>query len=316
MIDAQPCPLPPSSEEMTTGKRRIYILTVNYYCSELVAEMIESVARQGDENLHFIVVDNSPNDPAIEILARLPKTIILRPGINLGFGGGCNAGLDYLDKNDPTAIVWLLNPDATLISNAINAIRTTLASANPKPAILGTKIRDMNGRPWFTSGKFNRWTGSFSDTHRIRDEFTLQYDILCHRADWVSGCSMIFDLSLFKNPPRFDSNIFLYYEDVDICLRTRKEGYPVYVTEASLVEHLISATTSKQPQLTRRFATFSKLYVILRHGTMLGLIMNLLYLPLKSMISERSWSRTRGCIDGLADFGLLLIKMVRARRKS
>jgi GT2 family glycosyltransferase len=45
--------------------------------------------------------------------------------------------------------------------------------------------------------------------------------------DWVAGMFMLFRSSTYQQLAGFDERYFLYYEDVDICLRLHLQGYQV-----------------------------------------------------------------------------------------
>ena len=142
----------------TAATRRLYILTVNYHCSALVLDLVTAIQSEGDANLEVLVVDNSPHDAGLNILNNRAGVSLLRAEANLGFGAGCNLGLAHLQARDPRAIVWLLNPDARLLPGAIATVRRALAES-PRPAVLGTRIRDLQGRIWFDRGRFDPWLG-------------------------------------------------------------------------------------------------------------------------------------------------------------
>ena len=131
------------SRQATT--RRLYILTVNYYSSALVLDLVTAIQSGGDAEVEVLVVDNSPHDTGLDELSDRAGVILLRAEANLGFGAGCNLGLAHVQTRDPGAIVWLLNPDARLLPGAIATVRRALAES-PRPAVLGTRIRDLEGR--------------------------------------------------------------------------------------------------------------------------------------------------------------------------
>lgn len=289
-------------------KRQIYFLIVNYYCSHLLFGLIKTIFRS--EAVHIIIVDNSPHDPGVSIFSIYDRITILSPEENLGFGGGCNIGLRYIAKIDPDAIVWLLNPDTELKAHAVDKIRYIFENQRPCPAILGTSIADLDGRPWMNHGRFNRWTGSFSDidSQFLQSDNSDGHTMLIRPVDWVSGCSMLLNLDLFNRVPQFDEHIFLYYEDAELCLRMRKLGFNTYITTEYLVQHSISAVTSRQPYLAKRCSTFGKLYTLFKHATVVALLINILYIPL-APIFRRSDGRAQAqaSIRGLYDFTLWLL---------
>ncbi|MEL6139345.1 MAG: glycosyltransferase family 2 protein [Cyanobacteria bacterium J06628_6] len=264
----------------------LYLLIVNYYSVELIQQLLQTV---GSHALPVVVVNNAPDDEAVRALPRrYPQLALIEPGQNLGFGAGCGLGLARIYETQPTAQVWLINPDTLLDNGAVTEVQTCF-EAHPELAILGTRIRDMAGQPWFTTGRFNGWTGAI--THRgDRDQTgspaahtqTRDFKASVLPSQWVSGCSLIVNLAQFQTCPTFDKHLFLYYEDVEFCLRYQRQGKSVGVTRATLVTHAVSSTTGRQPAAKLAHATFSKLYVLKQHGSAIALVLNLVYLLLQS----------------------------------
>ena len=55
--------------------------------------------------------------------------------------------------------------------------------------------------------------------------------------DWVVGCSMLINLSKFKNKSIFDENFFLFFEEFDLCKYLKKNGEKVYSSSKLIVNH-------------------------------------------------------------------------------
>jgi GT2 family glycosyltransferase len=56
--------------------------------------------------------------------------------------------------------------------------------------------------------------------------------------DWVGGMFMLFRHAVFQQLSGFNERYFLYYEDVDLCVRLRLRGYEVMLCpEAQVVHH-------------------------------------------------------------------------------
>jgi N-acetylglucosaminyl-diphospho-decaprenol L-rhamnosyltransferase len=55
--------------------------------------------------------------------------------------------------------------------------------------------------------------------------------------DWVAGMFMLFSSQSFRDVNGFDEKYFLYYEDVDICVRLWKNGSPIFICPSIQVVH-------------------------------------------------------------------------------
>jgi glycosyltransferase involved in cell wall biosynthesis len=254
----------------------IVFICINYNCGELILELHHSIASQKDQASRLLIVNNSPDDRSLSQFTSKADVTVLEAGRNLGFGGGCNLALDYLQQNEPQAISWLINPDASLLPGAIKTIRACLSSTRGA-MIIGTRIFDRHRNIWFDHGRFNKQWGKINHEPIEPDQGAGgKAGGLLQQCDWVSGCSLIINQASFEELPRFDEQIFLYYEDAELCLRLGRKGVKSYVTRDPLVAHSVSATTSKDPIGKLRHSTFGKLYLLHQHGTPWSVAINLM----------------------------------------
>jgi N-acetylglucosaminyl-diphospho-decaprenol L-rhamnosyltransferase len=290
--------------------QQFYFLIVNYYSTSLVRELLGSIANNQSlgQNIHSFqvyIVNNSPDDTEIyELQDRFPNLKILSASQNLGFGGGCNLGLEEIYKLDAKALVWPINPDALLDADAI-AYVSACFHQDPAIAMLGTRIRDRSNRFWFRTGHFNPWIGSITDdAGEIVSENPLQRDKpTTVPSRWITGCSFILNLAQFDRCPLFSSDYFLYYEDVDLCERYYQQGYRIAVTNSVLVTHAVSQITDRNREAKFRHNTFSKLYFLSQHAKPTALWLNLVYMPTKilfRLLSDRPAALGRW--QGLVNF--------------
>lgn len=308
----------PQEPHEPASKRLICFICVNYYSASLIAELLNSIEKEQDRNIHCIIIDNSPYDTGLSKLAAEYQFTLLQPGRNLGFGGGCNLGLDYVETKHSGALVWLINPDARLIPGAIAKARRCLQQ-HPNLGLLGTRIEDRHGVAWFNHGIFDPTWGKLLQTNTQSNGSALNRhcaDAAQHAAeaieseccDWLSGCSLIMDLQHLPAGTRFDTTIFLYYEDAELCLRLRKQGIQPHVTKAVLASHLISATMKRHPISRYKHATFGKLYLLHQHGSPLAVVTNLAWFAILAfaMLLKES-QQAIGRIAGVAAYLIWLI---------
>ncbi len=64
--------------------------------------------------------------------------------------------------------------------------------------------------------------------------------------DWVAGMFLLIPSEIFSNVKGFDKDYFLYYEDVDLCLRLWKSGYRVKLCIKSVVIHRAQRDSHKK----------------------------------------------------------------------
>jgi N-acetylglucosaminyl-diphospho-decaprenol L-rhamnosyltransferase len=255
----------------------IYFVTVNYYSSELISKLINSLPGAVEINYKMIIINNSPDDDSLENLT-CQNVLIIEAGCNLGFGSACNLGLKWIYSQDTNAVVWIINPDAYFVGKPSWELGLFF-SRHPEISILGTIIRTPNNETWFGGGCFFPRTGSIKSCDLI-SELNADY-VECN---WVSGCSLIVNLGNFSECPLFDPVYFLYYEDFDFCQRYAQEGHKITVTKLFEVVHQPSSITNRYAKQKMLHSTYSYLITLERYTNTLIFILRLIRLLSFSII--------------------------------
>lgn len=253
----------------------IYLIIVNYYSTHFISRLIRSVQEHTYVPHQIVIVNNSPDDQEINQLST--NSIILEAGANLGFGCGCNLGLNWVYKRDPKAIAWLINPDTYLSGDALKQIELFFEEY-PQLSIVGTTVYTSNGEIWFSRGDFNSKTG-FITSYKI-PLLTGSYE----SSEWVTGCSLLINLEKFPVCPKFEDTYFLYYEDFDFCRRYRLQGHSVVVTPKINVIHQPSSITNKNIFIKLKWSTYSYLLTLEKYTHYSVLSLRLTWIILSSLI--------------------------------
>jgi N-acetylglucosaminyl-diphospho-decaprenol L-rhamnosyltransferase len=257
----------------------IYWITVNYYSTHLIERLIHSISSQYQMSWKLIIVNNSPGDLSIHQF-KDNHILILNSPKNLGFGAGCNLGLNWVYQQDKKAIIWLINPDAYLTENAaLNAIECF--QQNPTLSILGTLVQEPDNRVGIGGGTFNPQTGEILPQayHNALQKKSLI------SIDWVSGCSLLINLIQFPACPQFDSDYFLYYEDFDFCMRYHQQGHLLAIASNITVIHHPSSITNKSPHLKLEHSIYSYLLSLEKYASSSAFWYRLIRISLVSFIS-------------------------------
>lgn len=237
----------------------IYLLTVNYYSTSLILELIKSLPDQQQILYQIIIVNNSPEDRDLKQISNT-NVQILEAKTNLGFAAACNLGLNWIYAQDSDAIVWLINPDAYLPSGTLTKVPVFFAS-HPEISLLGTIVYTPNKEIWFGGGRFIPQLGAIFSTDLLSAYPEIDY-VSC---DWVSGCSLLINLRHFLNCPQFDPAYFLYYEDFDFCQRYLTQGHQIAITSQLAVIHQPSSITSRNITNKLKYSTYSYLLTLQKY---------------------------------------------------
>lgn len=169
---------------------------------------------------NIIIYDNS-NDRSLKkkINKKYPKIKIYLSNKNLGYGAANNK----IIKKSKTPFVFILNPDVILKKNCEENILKTINKLKKNFAIIAPYSKNN------TYGFFNKKTF-------IKKKF--------YKVDFVGGSAMLLNKEKIENVGMFDENIFLYYEETDLCRRLKFNGENIYLDKNSKVNHLAAKSSN------------------------------------------------------------------------
>ena len=180
-----------------------------------------------DPQINILIVENSKNNKFKEKLEnKYPNLDVVLSGRNLGYGAGNNFGLTRVK----TKFALILNTDVTLEQNFIKELDKYL-DQQINFHIMGVNYR--NDTRWKSSGFFSE----FDKKIKLKHEEKSNHDSL-EVVDWIAGYTMLINLEKFESKKLFDENIFLYFEDFDLCRRVKSIGGKIYSSKDLLTKHL------------------------------------------------------------------------------
>ena len=238
---------------------RLLIVIVNYRTALLAIDCLRSIAEQvaalGD--CRVVVTDNLSGDDSIP---RLMSAIqqngwswaqVMPLENNGGFAFGNNAAIGAaLSGDDPPQYVLLLNPDTLARQGALAALLDFM-DQHPNVGIAGSRLEHLDGGAQISAFRFHSVLSELESGLRIG----LISRMLAQRVvappvplepcqtDWVAGAAMIIRKEVFDAIGLMDERYFMYFEEVDFCLRARRAGWPCWYVPASRIVHLVGQSS-------------------------------------------------------------------------
>jgi N-acetylglucosaminyl-diphospho-decaprenol L-rhamnosyltransferase len=271
---------------------RVWIVIVNYRTADLAVDCLHSIAAQIGElpKLHTVVVDNASGDGSVEKLMGVMNregwhrwASLLPLDRNGGFAFGNNAGIrEALRSTCHVAYVMLLNPDTIVHGGAIRAL-VDFMDAHQRVGIAGSRLESAEGAAECSAHTAFSPLGELESGARLgvlsralhRYAVTPPMRETAHECDWVSGASLIIRREVVEEIGLLDEGYFLYFEEVDFCIRARKAGWKTWFVPESRVVHLEGASTGIRNIVRRRpqYWYDSRRRYFVKHFGMLGLIL-------------------------------------------
>jgi N-acetylglucosaminyl-diphospho-decaprenol L-rhamnosyltransferase len=226
---------------------RFAIVTVIHDSAPDLVRLLDSVGRHLDPASPVVVVDSGSSDGGADLARERGARVIALDG-NRGFGAGCNAGLELVEE----PVTALVNPDVELLDRGLahlaeeaaradallaprllNSDGSVQDSAHPPPGRLEGVVPALLPRPLLPGRLRERYEPWRSDTPRP--------------VGWAVAACLVARTDLLRRLGPFDPDAFLFYEDMELCLRARREGVPTLLRPGVALTH--RGGTSVRPAL-------------------------------------------------------------------
>ncbi len=194
--------------------------------------MVVNLVRQLLECAEVGLVIVTFNVPEVMELTDDSRIVCINNENPKGFGSNHNTAFAYAQL--PWFVV--INPDVVLMGNPFPEL--LMAAANDV-GIVSPSAVGVTGKPedcWRhfpTLPKLALKLFGGSDGRYALAEGALA----AVEVDWVSGLCMLFPRAVYAKLNGFDERYFMYYEDVDICVRTWRMGLRVLACPAACLVH-------------------------------------------------------------------------------
>lgn len=271
-----------------TNPLLLSIVVVSYNTAELTLQCLRSIDREVESSkllsnsTELIVIDNRSPDNSVEKITAFKKSahtkVIIHPSTkNLGFGAANNWGIEHSSGN----YILFLNPDTELQAGALDKLVTAFLedqevdknTSESKLGILAATLLNLDGTVQAQGGDepsllslfcqmtllddlpvIGRFLPSIQHTgKRARVTNSSNQATQLTSIDWVAGTAMVVRRQVFTDCGMFDPQIFMYGEDVELCIRAKHHGWQIALHPAARVTHLAHQSTSSQTAIKGEF---------------------------------------------------------------
>lgn len=300
----------------------IAAIIINYNSSRLTQECIESILKKTATTVNFqiIVVDNcSEKDDFLKLKQfcdkiTFPNLQLVRSKINTGFGAGNMLGVHYASAKH----IAFINNDTVFLNDCLSILMKALQNDSSIGMVGGQSYKEdgtrMQAFDHFASITKELLGRDFLEKvnpkryPKRKAEYTTPTKV-----NYVQGSFMMVRNEDFNFVGGFDTNIFLYYEETDLCKRLEKSGKSCYLIPDAHYIHYHGASTPSSIHIKIELK-ISLLYIIRKHSGYLGYKFLLSYLQIqyffKSFFKPRYWK-----LFGVLIVGAPLSKSLKVKQK-
>jgi len=236
--------------EFTSNNLTFVIVTFN--SRKVIFDCLNSLPK----DFHKLIIENSSDEKLKKELEQNYVNTKVILSTNIGMGAANNLGI----AKSNTQYVYVLNPDVLLNKDTFSNINRSITHLESF-AIL-SPISDNPNYP----------------NYRINNGNELIDDNIIKNVEEIDGYSMIINKNFFSDNIFFDEKFFMYLENVDLCLRARKNNGKLLIIKNSDIHHLgaqaVDDKYSEEIELSRNWHwMWSKFYFQKKyHGYFFSLI--------------------------------------------
>lgn len=195
--------------------------------------------------VEWFVVHNGPETaPPIATqfddaaLSQAMRNVTLIPSPNRGYGAAVNVAAARTQRPYLLALNADILPEPGFLEGVL--ARAKSLQQDEPTAVCGFRLRNADGTPQGSVGRFPtlaRFLWNLGRPRAVRKHLDLA-GAAVRSVDWVTGACVLIDRAWLISMGGFDEQFFLYYEDVDVCLRARRGRRRVLYDPSAACRHL------------------------------------------------------------------------------
>jgi len=252
------------------------IIIVSFNTMNITCECVKSVVKH-TKGIYFeiIVVDNASRDDSVKVLRSLniKNLIIIKNKKNIGFGSANNQGMKIAKGN----FILLLNSDTKVYDNVIGKM-VLWQKLHPEIGIASCALKNPDGTLQDSGGYFPTLVRVFSwmtiqdvpgvdnlikPFHPMKSKSFMRGESFYKEEkelDWVTGAFFLMSKEVFEDVGFFDSDYFMYMEEVDYCYEAKKRGWRVYYLPSLSLTHIGGASGTKQASVIGEYQGIKRFF--------------------------------------------------------
>ncbi|MBI9099182.1 MAG: glycosyltransferase family 2 protein [Spirochaetaceae bacterium] len=249
---------------------QVTVIIVTYQSKDTIKETLDALTEANESGFaDVIVIDNASNDGTTNFISEnYPWVTLLINEKNIGFGRGCNIGLD----NTKTPYSLLLNPDAVIDKKSLTVMYNFMKK-NPETGICGPAVIEASGELQRAGSLSNPWKIMLKPVlpnWSSKGQRIVKPGEKPMETDWICGSVMFLRMSMIKEINAFDPQIFLYFEETDLIYRASKKGWKIWTVGEAVCQHVnaASAKLTKAPMMEGTISEHyyrSRFYYLIKH---------------------------------------------------
>lgn len=218
---------------------RVCAVVVTYNRKALLRQCLKALQRQTHPLAEIIVVDNASTDGTRAMLvAEFPSVEVIRLSENRGGAGGFHAGIKAAMEREVNWI-WVMDDDAEPMPDALEQLFAPgLDRRADTVALTSLKVGVEGARQLEHAGSYDPFGMQFTSIQPPVGPVT--------QIEYSSFVGLLISVSAARKAGLPEAGFFIWYDDVEYCIRLAKIGKLYLVRGSTVLHHDAFASSRKE----------------------------------------------------------------------
>lgn len=236
------------------------IVIANWNGSKLLEQCLESMVNSKYKEFNIYIIDNGSTDNSCEVIKLFGDKLnikLIKLDHNSGFAKANNIGINEAMK-DQSQYIITMNNDIELKEDCLLNLKSFVENNKGYDVFQILMVNYYDRKKIDATGiSFNKRLFAIQDG--VGDNIDNLYKYNKDITGPCAGAAVFSKTSLnhvkLKNGDYFDSSYFAYFEDADLILRLKNNGFKSALVKDSIVYHMHSATGKKNSPFKEYYLT-------------------------------------------------------------
>lgn len=221
----------------------LWVVIPTYNRSQDLIACLSSLASAKINLEQVVIVDNhSQDDTASQLKEKYPQIHLISLQENKGATGAANIGFNFALEHGAD---YVLRQDSdTIVDREFIQPLLDLADSDPKIGVASPKIYyyDPPDEIWYAG--VDSLPLIFGTTNEHRHEKDQPENNQLREVDYIWAASMLIKREVLQKTGGFDTDFFVYHEEINFCERVKKLGYRLVFVPDSFVWHKVGSSAN------------------------------------------------------------------------
>jgi GT2 family glycosyltransferase len=250
------------------------ICLVNWNTCDLLRDCINSILRHSVRlKIEIFVIDNASSDNSVDMINNeFPNIVLISNTENTGFAYANNQGIALSTGRN----ILLINPDTLVLPNALENMVAFL-DKSPTVGAVAAKLYNADMSLQYSVRRFPTYLTPFTENPDLGEiPFMRKYTDKSRMMEWnhdsirevdqPAGAALMIKRAVIETLGKLDKQYHMFFEDVDICYRIKKNGWQIYYLPDAEIIHYGGQSVRQRVNVGEEFYRSLILYFKTRYG--------------------------------------------------